>query len=247
MKNNLLIFFKAMIIGIANVIPGVSGGTAAVLLGLYSTITEYISTFFESDRNKKIKIIKFFIVFLFGITAGILLFSRLVTFSIVNYPKITLTFFSLLILLSLKSIIKEFDFKNTKNILYFFIGIFIMLIFITIGLIYNDDKTISLRTTFDLLYFIKIAFCGFLAAGAMLIPGISGSLFMLIIGEYYNILSYINSFKILPLFFLGLGVLSGIIVFAKIINYLLKKYKEATFSFIFGIILMSIIQMWLSI
>lgn len=80
-----------------------------------------------------------------------------------------------------------------------------------------------------------------------IIPRISGSLLLLMIGEYYNIVVFVTNFTIKPLIFIGLGMGSGIIIFSKIIDYLLKNYREVTLFFITGIVMISVLQIWINI
>lgn len=243
----LIVFLKGMIIGIANVIPGVSGGTASVLLGVYSQLTESIANFFKVNKKKKIEYTKFLSVIGFGILCGIVLFAKLIKFFIVEYPILTTSFFTILILLSLPAIIKGFNFKKTENIYFFILGIAVMTIVILLNYIYRGANNFTLRESFDFYYCLKIFLCGAISSFAMVIPGISGSLLLLIIGEYYNILSYVSNFTVKPLFFLLIGILLGVLISTKTINYLLENYKEKTMFFIFGIILTSIFQIWMNI
>lgn len=138
-----------------------------------------------------------------------------------------------------------------------------MIIFILLGLKYGDKSagavTIQLvkGVCFTRGYLLKLFICGVVAAGAMIIPGISGSLLLMMLGEYYNVVYLISSlasslkeksFTILsPLIILAIGIGVGLVAFSKAINYLLKNHKEFTLFFIEGIITFSIIQMWLSI
>ena len=138
-----------------------------------------------------------------------------------------------------------------------------MIIFILLGIKYGDKTagavTIQLvkGVCFTRGYLLKLLFCGIVAAGAMIIPGISGSLLLMMLGEYYNVVYLISSlassireksFTIFsPLIMLALGIGIGLVAFSKAINYLLKNHREVTLFFIEGIITFSIIQMWLSI
>lgn len=182
-----------------------------------------------------------------GIISGILLFSKFIEYAIVNHPKMTTSFFTFLILVTAPQIIKGMDYKDKVNIKYFAYGLIAMAIVIFLNLKYQETEVTQLRTVFSSAYYIKILICGIIAAGAMIIPGISGSLFLLIIGEYYNIVSYVNNFKIKPLFSLVVGLAIGILLFSSAINYLLKHYREKTMFFILAVVLLSIIQMWISI
>ena len=259
----ILLFLKSIIIGIANIIPGVSGGTLAVMLNVYDPITEKIGNFFLVDRKTKVSYFFYLLVILIGAGTGIFLFANIIRYSITNYPKITVTVFTLLILPSIPYIVKGLDYKKKKNILAFCYGAIVMIIFILLGLKYGDKTTGAVTiqlvegVCFTRGYLLKLLFCGIIAAGAMIIPGISGSLLLMMLGEYYNVVYLISSlvsslkersFAILtPLIVLALGIGIGLVAFSKGINYLLKNHREFTLFFIEGIIAFSIIQMWLSI
>ena len=259
----ILLFLKSIIIGIANIIPGVSGGTLAVMLNVYDPITEKIGNFFSVDRKTRISYFFYLLVVLVGAATGIFLFANIIKYSITNYPRITVTVFTLLILPSIPYIVKGLDYKKKKNILAFCCGAIIMIIFIFLGLKYGDKTTGAVTiqlvkgVCFTRGYLLKLLFCGIIAAGAMIIPGISGSLLLMMLGEYYNVVYLISSigsslkersFAILtPLIVLALGIGIGLVAFSKGINYLLKNHREFTLFFIEGIITFSIIQMWLSI
>ena len=257
----ILLFLKSIIIGVANIIPGVSGGTLAVMLNVYDPITEKIGNFFLVDKKTKVSYFFYLLVVLVGAATGIFLFANIIRYSITNYPKITVTVFTLLILPSIPYIVKGLDYKKKKNILAFCCGSTIMIIFILLGLKYGDKTvgavTIQLSEGFASTYLIKLFLCGVVAAGAMIIPGISGSLLLMMLGEYYNVVYLISSLAsslkeksftiFIPLVVLALGVGVGLVAFSKVINYLLKNHREFTLFFIEGIITFSIIQMWLSI
>lgn len=259
----ILLFLKSIIIGIANIIPGVSGGTLAVMLNVYDPITEKIGNFFSVDRKTRISYFFYLLVVLVGAATGIFLFANIIKYSITNYPRITVTIFTLLILPSIPYIVKGLDYKKKKNILAFCCGAIIMIIFIFLGLKYGDKTTGAVTiqlvkgVCFTRGYLLKLLFCGIIAAGAMIIPGISGSLLLMMLGEYYNVVYLISSlassireksFTIFsPLIMLALGIGIGLVAFSKAINYLLKNHREVTLFFIEGIITFSIIQMWLSI
>ena len=257
------LFLKSIIIGIANIIPGVSGGTLAVMLNVYDPITEKIGNFFSVDRKTRISYFFYLLVVLVGAATGIFLFANIIKYSITNYPRITVTVFTLLILPSIPYIVKGLDYKKKKNILAFCCGAIIMIIFIFLGLKYGDKTTGAVTiqlvkgVCFTRGYLLKLLFCGIIAAGAMIIPGISGSLLLMMLGEYYNVVYLISSlassireksFTIFsPLIMLAFGIGIGLVAFSKAINYLLKNHREVTLFFIEGIITFSIIQMWLSI
>lgn len=255
----ILLFLKSIIIGVANIIPGVSGGTLAVMLNVYDPITEKIGNFFLVDRKTKLSYFWYLLIVLIGAGTGIFLFANIIKYSITNYPKITVTVFTLLILPSIPYIVKGLDYKKKKNILAFCYGAALMIIFIILGLKYGNKTTGAMTiqliegACFTRGYLLKLFICGVIAAGAMIIPGISGSLLLMMLGEYYNVVYLISSLReksfavLSPLVILAIGVGVGLVAFSKAINYLLKNHKEFTLFFIEGIITFSIIQMWLSI
>lgn len=255
----ILLFLKSIIIGVANIIPGVSGGTLAVMLNVYDPITEKIGNFFLVDRKTKLSYFWYLLIVLIGAGTGIFLFANIIKYSITNYPKITVTVFTLLILPSIPYIVKGLDYKKKKNILAFCYGATLMIIFIILGLKYGNKTTGAVTiqlvegACFTRGYLLKLFICGVIAAGAMIIPGISGSLLLMMLGEYYNVVYLISSLReksfavLSPLVILAIGVGVGLVAFSKAINYLLKNHKEFTLFFIEGIITFSIIQMWLSI
>lgn len=262
------LFLKGIVIGIANIMPGVSGGTLAVILGVYDKLTEAIGNFPTAPMKKKIEYLKFLLQIGVGAAIGIILFARVIEFSFTNYPRLTAGAFSLLIIPSIPYIIKGENKQDKKNILAFVMGAVL-----TLAFVYADYKFGKSSSTQELVtvvttgYAIKLFICGGLAAGAMIIPGISGSLLLLMLGEYYNILGFINKFfsnlinitnysslgeilsnlYILPLTTFGLGVLIGLVLIAKLINMLLAKHRSVTLFFITGIIVVSILQIWVNL
>ena len=262
------LFFKGIIIGIANIMPGVSGGTLAIVLGVYDKLTEAIGNFPTAPMKKKLEYIKFLLQMGSGAVIGIILFARIIEFCFTNYPKLTAGGFSLLIIPSIPYIIKGENKKDIKNILSFSLGAIL-----TLGFVYADYKFGKGESTKELVSVVttgsalKLFACGGLAAGAMIIPGISGSLLLLMLGEYYNILGFINKFfsnlinittyssigeiitnlYIIPLTTFGIGVLIGLVLIAKLINMLLAKHRSITLFFITGIIVISILQIWINL
>ena len=263
------LFFKGIIIGVANIMPGVSGGTLAVILGVYDKLTEAIGNFLTVPFKKKIEYGKFLLQICSGMLIGIILFAKIIEFCFTNYPRSTAAFFSFLILPSIPFIIKGEDKKNKENITAFIIGAAITLIFVFLNYRFGSEADAkTLVQVITLSYCVKLFFCGALAAGAMIIPGISGSLLLLMLGEYYNILGFISKFfdgvvhitnynslneiihnlYIIPLTVFSLGILLGLVLIAKLINMLLSsKHRGATLFFIAGIIVVSVLQILINL
>ncbi|KID50344.1 membrane protein [Fusobacterium necrophorum subsp. funduliforme B35] len=238
---------KGLAIGVANIIPGVSGGTVAVLLGIYEKLTDAIGNFFLANFQKKREYFLFLLQIMLGAILGILLFAKLIEWSIQKYPNVTASFFSLCILPSLFYMIKPY--RKTKKIFSFFLGDFVFRNFYVFECLFSKKTGVETTpvTMISFSYGIKLFFCGLLAGAAMIIPGISGSLLLLVFGEYYHILSFLLQVRILPLVYLAVGVALGLVLFSKGIHWLLQREEEKTMFFIAGIVFMSIFQIWISL
>lgn len=236
--------FKGMGIGVANIIPGVSGGTLAVVFGIYDYLMEAVACFFKASKEKRMEYIKFLIQIGIGAVLGILAFSRIIEYLLNYYPKQTKIAFVIMILPSIPLIIKGEDYKKMRNIVSCILGFLFIAGFsyLTLKFSNSGDVNVWAEKVLSLSYYIKLVFCGLVSIGAMIVPGISGSFLLLLMGEYQNILSYINNFSVVPLMYFGVGVLIGGIGFTKIINYFLHKYRSLTLFFILGIIIASLLE-----
>ncbi|MGM0507741.1 MAG: DUF368 domain-containing protein [Fusobacteriota bacterium] len=245
-KNISLNILNGIIIGGANVIPGVSGGTLAFILGIYEQLTESIGEFFQ-NKSKRKEYIKFLVQISIGGVIGIFLFAKVIGFLYSNYSEFTNFFFVGLIMSSIPFIIKSNkNMEITKGkFLSFLIG-FSIIILISYSKSDNTDMIHAKNPDFiiDNLYLLKLFFCGWIAAGAMVIPGISGSLLLILLGEYQNIIYFVNSRKFIPIIFIAIGAIFGVLFLAKIIDKLLKNHHSLTLYFIIGLIIASIGEIW---
>lgn len=239
---------KGLAVGVANIIPGVSGGTVAVLLGIYERLTDAMGNFFLVSFQKKKEYFIFLFQIMIGAVLGVLLFAKLIEFSIQNYPKGTASFFSLCILPSLFYIVKPYQ-KTKKNMFLFLLGALFLGFFMILSFFFKKETGAEMTpvSLISFSYGMRLFFCGLIAAGAMIIPGISGSLLLLVLGEYYHILSFILHMQMIPLLYLAMGVALGLVLFSKAIHWLLHKEEEKTMFFIAGIVFMSIFQIWTSL
>ena len=257
MRVYLSYFIKGMAIGIANAIPGVSGGTIAFVLGIYEKLAYSISTLPTALIKLKwkdiIESLKILIPTFFGAAVSIFLFLNIINYLFSNYPVPTKIFFVGLVLGSFPFVTKTVEKYNFKVFLAFFLGAFIMAIFVYFDI--NEPEineavgeTVS-SSNFSFVYGIKLFFCGIAAAIAMVIPGISGSLLLLILGEYENISYFVSNMtsnlnNIYPLIFLGIGILIGIFLISKLITILIQKYRSMLFGFVLGILIVSFLSLW---
>jgi putative membrane protein len=234
-----------MAMGISDLIPGISGGTIALITGVYDDFISSLNnlkinnirSILKSNFFLKFKEFKFdFLIFLaLGIISSILIFSKIISNLLINYPQEITSFFFGLILASIPFIlkgIKVFSF----NYLPFLIGSILITSYL-LGL-NNINGEISL---------IYIFICGFFCSCAMILPGISGAYILLIFSSYDFILEKLNifltDFNFNDFIWIGvfiLGILTGILTFSRFVKYLLNKHKNITIVSLSGLIIGSL-------
>ena len=239
--NNIIIFIKGFLFGTANVIPGVSGGTMAIILGVYEKLLDLFGYFFKNLKEN----IKFLIPFGLGIVFAIFIMSNVISYALSNYETITTFFFVGLILGGLPPLYKKVknDLK-TENIIYFFASFLLVVAF---SFLKSGSNNIDLGNTSFIIIFIV----GLLSSVAMIIPGISGSFLLVLLGFYEPIINVIKDildfndfvFNFFILMFFGLGIVFGIVFVSRLIKYLLSKYENKTYYVILGFVLASIITL----
>ena len=241
-----------ILVGIANIIPGVSGGTIIVILGLFDKLMDAISNVFKLKISFKERLenLWFIMQVLIGAAIGLVAFAKILNYLFVHFELQTIALFAGLILLSLPMLKKEEMDGKKINILFFILGV------LTIGIInylspgeegnivtYEELISKSLTPVFIGLLILM----GVIGGATMIFPGVSGSMVLLVLGWYHMFKGYVAAvttfdMKILiPLAFIAIGVGLGIIFSAKLTSFLLKKYKTNTMSFILGLIIMSAI------
>ena len=240
---HLRVFFCGILMGIADAIPGISGGTIALLLGIYEELIGSISNFnidlFKNLKNKGIKYCwnkingNFLLSLISGVLLSLVSFVKIFSILIEKYPLFIWSFFLGLILATLFVInrnIKKWDIAN-------FILIFIFA-FLTILLSIINP---SISENINLFY---ILICGIIASSAMILPGISGSLILVILGVYTLIINALNNLEYNIILVFLIGCLIGIINFSKIIKWLFHNYRDYTFSIMLGLVIGSIHTVW---
>lgn len=224
-----------LIIGIANIIPGVSGGTMAVVLGIYDKAIDSVSNFFSNIKKN------FFFLLPLGIGAitGIVLFSTLIKHLLSNYPMSTNFFFLGLILGSIPMIYKRTTSSSFRPIymLSFLIALAIMLV---LTFAFSDFISTELISSLTPLVIIRLILSSALAAACMILPGISGSMVLMILGVYTSILTAISEFNIVFLLPVVVGIGLGLLGGAKVIDVCLRRAPTATYFAILGLIIGSI-------
>ncbi|RME03473.1 MAG: DUF368 domain-containing protein [Planctomycetota bacterium] len=262
MYTQLKNLLKGAVIGIANIIPGVSGGTLALVLGAYQRIIQALSsirlqtatTFLKFALlfwKKEVQILAkeewkridgtFLTTLALGAALAILSSSWLILYALEHYPHLTLAFFVGLILPSLAIPYQMIQNKQWYHYLWLLPGIGAVVI---ISFFLNTQTQNQAP-----LWFVFL--CGILAISAMILPGLSGSFVLLVLGQYQNVISAIKqiqyqpnwkTFLFLSTFALGCGI--GLLAFVRLIEYLLRQFPAPTLMFLIGLILGSLWTLW---
>ncbi len=237
---------QGIVIGVVNIIPGISGGTALVFLGIFDKTMKSISNIIKLEHiaNKKDDLL-FLIKIAIGFLIGVIIFAKTIDYLFINYFIQTMYWFIGLIVFSLPIIIKN-EMKDIKfSKLYFFLGLCIVSLTYLFNINQEPNFIITNFPDIKFIFLLKLILLGTMAGIMTIIPGVSGSMFLLILGQYSLMQSYIaesTSLRLtilIPLVFFGIGTLLGILIGAKIISYFISKYKSNTMSLIIGLIIMS--------
>ena len=229
--------------GIADAIPGISGGTIALLLGIYEELIGSISNFninlFKNLKKKGIKYCwnkingNFLLSLISGVLLSLVSFVKIFSILIQKYPLFIWAFFLGLILATLFVIKRNIKKWNILNFILIFI-------FSILTILLSIIKP-SIGENINLFY---ILICGIIASSAMILPGISGSLILVILGVYTLIINALNNFEYNIILVFLIGCLIGIINFSKIIKWLFHNYRDYTFSIMLGLVIGSIYTVW---
>ena len=251
MLHNLYFVLAGVVFGLANVIPGVSGGTMAVVFGVYERLINLIANI---RKNLK-KELPFIAVFGAGAAVGILAFGKLMKWILQNHAAEANAFFIGVILGSIP-ILVGFAFKKTSkktgksrwivnagNIIPMLVTFGIMIPMALSGDTSEaKEAAVAAQVTgFNLLNTLLYIVYGVIAVTTMIIPGISGSFVMLLIGFYGTIISAVADLNFFVLIPFAVGCVIGLFTVAKLIKWLLKKYPRPSYSAILGFVLGSIL------
>ena len=243
MKSIFIHIIKGAIMGAANVIPGVSGGTMALVMGIYERLINSINQL-NFNTLKKIFITRDFksfakdtdLFFLISITVGIFLsifsLSILLEFLFESHKILVLSYFFGLIFASVFFVGKTIKKYTSLSIFLFLIGFLI-----AGGMVFISPSSSNSS-------FLFLIISGAIAMCSMILPGLSGSFVLLLIGNYELIICAINDLNFTILIPFGIGALSGIILFAKFLQFIFKKFRNNTISLLTGFIFGSLIVLW---
>jgi putative membrane protein len=245
MKPFLSTALKGFAMGTANVVPGVSGGTIALITGIYSRLVACISAFATPSIWKELfrgnfkswwqKVDGSFLAALFvGLAVSILTFAKVVTWSLVEYPVVTWAFFFGLIIVSTADMLYDIKGWKIKDFLFLLIGFGLGLAFCFL------TPTQTPQTGW--FYFVS----GAIAICTMILPGVSGSFLLQIFGNYDIVMASLdvadpNWTVLLPFAF---GCLVGIIAFSKFLKWLLAHYERPTMILLLGFVIGTLLKVW---
>ncbi len=247
MNTKIVLMVKGFLLGIANIIPGVSGGALAISIGLYEKIINAISHLFNNFKEN----LKLLIPIGIGILCAITLLSKVINYTLEEYPLATIFLFIGLILGGVPMLLQKVN-GHKKNISNIFLFAIVFSLIVMLPLLKSDISIVNFANL-NFLGYILIFLVGVLWAGTMIIPGISGTFLLMLIGYYkpiietFSNLTNINSLNrnILILVFLVSGLLFGIFLFSRLIEYLLKKWEIKMYFAIIGFLFSSIVLIFL--
>ena len=230
-------------LGIANIIPGISGGTMAVSLNIYDRLMHSLSK--KGFREN----LGFLLTLALGAATGIFALSSLISYLLLHYPEATNYFFIGIVLGSIPMVAQKtrinprhITWKSAATFAVFF-GMMIAMELFTPPDAAKQEVLFALSAGECFFY----GFLGMICAIAMIVPGISGSFLLLILGGYGTVTAAISRLNLGILLPFGLGVVAGLIIGVKVMRYLLSKYQQQTYVAILGLMMGSLYQMYFPI
>jgi len=242
LSGRLILFLKGMGMGAADVVPGVSGGTIAFISGIYEELIDSIRAvngkalqlFLKFDLKGLWKHVNgnFLAVLFAGVFASILSLSRLALYLLEHQPVLVWSFFFGLIIASIIGVSRQVKKWSPVVVVSFLLGA---------AVAYWITVTAPTQTPED-WWFILLS--GAIAICAMILPGISGSFILLLLGKYKYIFGAIKDFQLDVIFLFGLGCVIGLTSFSHLLNFMLKRYHDLTVALLTGFMLGSLNKVW---
>ncbi|MFD2830867.1 DUF368 domain-containing protein [Corticicoccus populi] len=232
---------KGFLMGVCELIPGVSSGTMALLLGIYDQFLGAISRLLTKDFKKAVV---FLIPIVLGMGLAIISMTSLMDFLLQNHTVPTHFFFLGMVLGVVPMMLRLSNVKSEFTLLHYILVVLSLLLVYFLSVIQDPDAAANAEISLSQMLFLY--FAGTIGAGIMLLPGISGSLVMLILGAYPTIIYSISeftsfNFSVTPLLIAtGLGILTGILGASKVISYFLRNYTYLMYAAIIGLLLGSV-------
>ena len=239
----ITLFFKGVFMGIADAIPGISGGTIALLLGIYEELIKSISelklSLFSVLKNKGFNSFweklngNFLLVLVLGIGISLISFVKISATFLESFPLFIWSFFLGLVFATVNVIYKLINQWRSLNFFFLIISI-IFSFFLSSFSAYETDEI-------SLLY---VLFSAVIASSAMILPGISGSLILVILGVYAYLIKSLDNLEMIVIFTFISGALIGLLGFSRILKYLFNNYRDSTYTIMLGLVIGSIEKVW---
>ncbi|HEC87351.1 MAG TPA: DUF368 domain-containing protein [Thermoplasmatales archaeon] len=239
----LILFLKGLLMGSADIIPGISGGTIALITGIYDDLVFTIKSIdprflvypflalYKRDYLKMAKKTFFSIDFKFllplvsGITTAFLILAQIIHFMLANYDIYVYSFFLGLIIASAAILYIRMEKRNLLYLIPLTLGILLAYVFLSLS-------EIQLNHSLPVIFV-----SGIVSICAMILPGISGAFIMLLLGQYNYMINALKSFSVIPITVYLSGAVMGIISFSHVLSFLIKRYRFVTLSFLIGIMI----------
>lgn len=238
----LWVYLKGMLMGLADVVPGVSGGTMALITGIYERLikaiarvdSDFIGYLLKLDIGRAWRHLDgwFLLTVFAGILTAIFLFAGVLSFWLVAQPVMTWSFFLGLIVAAAVLLVANERSKNLLLWLWLLLGI-------VLGYVLSTQALFALPAGHT-----GIFLAGMIAICAMILPGISGSLILVLLGKYAVLLEAAHQREFLTLLVFAGGALLGLLVFTKLLKWLLAHYHKAMIYFLSGLMLGTVFKVW---
>lgn len=219
--------FKGVAIGSGAILPGISSGVFCVIFGIYEKLLDSILNFFDDVKNN----LKFLFPIVLGTVFGVVLFGNILNYCLFQFPIQTKSIFIGLILGTLPSLFKEITKKQAFKPCYWLF--FLLALFLGIGCFFLEN-TLSISATLENVSFFYLVLCGFFMSVGIVVPGVSSTIILMLLGIYSVYLSSVSTLYAPVLIPLGIGVILGGFFFMKLTKFLLTRFYAPTFSCIIG-------------
>ncbi|MDP4549310.1 DUF368 domain-containing protein [Alkalihalobacillus macyae] len=232
--------YRGLLMGVSDLIPGVSGGTIAMVLGIYRRLISGINGLMSKKWKKELG---FFIPLLIGVGLALLLVSQLMEKLLNDYPQPTFFFFIGLIIGVVPFLLRKVEYKKTFEPVHY--GLLLSAaVMIASTLFLKGEGSGEIAKSLSTMDYVTLFFSGWLASTAMILPGVSGSFVLLLLGSYQTVIHGLSSFQIPLLLTVGAGIIIGLSLTGKLISLLLKKYTVATYSVMIGLVIGSVVVLY---
>lgn len=241
-KDYAVLTLKGMAMGAADVVPGVSGGTIAFIAGIYDELINSI----KSINMHSLKLLftgnlagfwkavngNFLFALLLGIAISVFSLAKLITYLLVNEPVLVWSFFFGLVLASTWFVSKDIKGWNWKTVAGFVVGA---------AVAYYITVATPAETSTNLMF---IFLCGAIAICAMILPGISGSFILVLLGKYFYVMEAVKTLDLVVLGVFAFGAALGITSFSRVLSYAFRNFRNITLSVLSGFMLGSLNKVW---